>query len=32
MANNGQGEADVPSFSELARMVGSTKEPYNDQR
>lgn len=32
MANNAQGEADVPSFSELARMVGTTKEPYKDQR
>jgi hypothetical protein len=32
MANNAQGEAEIPPFSELARMVGSTKEPYNDQR
>lgn len=32
MANNDQGEADIPSFSELARMVGTTKQPYNDQR
>jgi hypothetical protein len=32
MANNAQGEADIPPFSELARMVGSTKQPYNDQR
>ncbi|OQM74011.1 hypothetical protein [Manganibacter manganicus] len=30
-ANNTQGEAEFPSFSELARMVGQTKEPYNDQ-
>ena len=30
-ANNAQGEAQIPSFSELARMVGRTKEPYNDQ-
>jgi hypothetical protein len=30
-ANNVQGESDVPPFSELARMVGKTKEPYNDQ-
>lgn len=30
-ANNAQGEAQIPSFSELARLVGRTKEPYNDQ-
>jgi hypothetical protein len=30
-ANNSQGEFDVPPFSELAKMVGKTKEPYNDQ-
>ncbi|MEQ1944851.1 hypothetical protein ABMA32_20740 [Mesorhizobium sp. VNQ89] len=32
MANLSQGEADVPGFSELARMVGQTKEYYNDQK
>lgn len=32
MANRSQGEVDVPSFTELARMVGRTKDPYNDQR
>ena len=31
-ANNAQGETEIPSFSELARMVGKTKEPYNDQQ
>lgn len=31
MANNSQGEAGVPGFSELARMVGQNKEHYNDQ-
>lgn len=31
-ANNAQGETGVPSFSELARMVGSTKSAYNDQK
>jgi hypothetical protein len=31
MANNAQGETDIPPFSELVRMVGRTKEPYNDQ-
>ncbi|MDQ6433852.1 hypothetical protein RB623_07270 [Mesorhizobium sp. LHD-90] len=31
MANNAQGETTVPSFSELTRLVGSTKRPYNDQ-
>lgn len=31
IANNAQGESDVPSFSELAKMVGRTKEPYNVQ-
>lgn len=30
-ANNAQSETHVPPFSELARMVGLTKEPYNDQ-
>jgi len=31
LANPCQPEADMPSFSELARMVGKLKEPYNDQ-
>jgi len=31
MANNAQGETEVPSFSELARMVGQNKRPYGDQ-
>lgn len=31
LANNMQSEAGVPPFSELARAVGQTKEPYNDQ-
>ncbi|MHA6646369.1 hypothetical protein [Mesorhizobium sp. A623] len=30
-ANNAQGETDILSFPELAKMVGQTKEPYNDQ-
>src|SRR5690606_3424052 len=30
-ANNAQGEASVPSFTELTRMVGLNKRPYNDQ-
>ncbi|CAM5491007.1 hypothetical protein MAUB1S_08224 [Mycolicibacterium aubagnense] len=30
-ANTRQGETDVPPFAELARSVGRTKEPYNDQ-
>jgi hypothetical protein len=32
IADNAQGESDIPPFSELAKMVGHTKEPYNDQR
>lgn len=32
MANNHQNEADLPGFSELARMVGQTKDHYGDQR
>lgn len=32
LANNMAGERDVPPFAELARMVGGTKEPHNDQR
>jgi|SRR4051794_26640774 hypothetical protein len=31
-ANNAQGETAIPTFSELARLVGTTKEPYNDQQ
>jgi hypothetical protein len=31
LANQCQPEADIPSFSTLARMVGQMKEPYNDQ-
>jgi hypothetical protein len=31
LANQCQPEADIPSFSELARMIGQVKEPYNDQ-
>lgn len=31
LANQCQPEADMPSFSKLARMVGQIKEPYNDQ-
>jgi hypothetical protein len=31
LANQCQPEADIPPFSELARMVGQIKEPYNDQ-
>lgn len=30
-ANNMAGGRDVPSFAELARMVGETKGPHNDQ-
>lgn len=32
IANNSQGESDILPFSELAKMVGQTKEPHNDQR
>ena len=32
LANLGQSENSVQSFAELARLVGQTKEPYNDQR
>lgn len=32
LANRGQSENGVQPFSELARAVGVTKEPYNDQR
>lgn len=31
LANQCQPEADIPSFSELAKMVGRLKEPSNDQ-
>ena len=31
LANQCQPEADIPSFSKLARMVGQIKEPNNDQ-
>ena len=31
LANLGQSEQSVQSFSELARTVGQTKRPYNDQ-
>jgi hypothetical protein len=32
LANLGQSEGSVQSFSELARSVGQLKEPYGDQR
>lgn len=32
VANNAQGETDIPPFGELAKMVGQTKEPYSDQQ
>ncbi|MBL8597165.1 MAG: hypothetical protein J0I48_19735 [Devosia sp.] len=32
LANRMASEDEISTFSELARMVGSTKEPYNDQR
>lgn len=32
LANLGQSEGSIQSFAELARLVGQTKEPYNDQR
>lgn len=31
LANNMAGDADVPGFAELARMVGETKGPHNNQ-
>ena len=31
LANSRQSADGVPAFSELARMVGRTKQPYNDQ-
>jgi hypothetical protein len=30
--NGAQGETEIPSFSDLTRLVGTTKEPYNDQQ
>lgn len=32
LANSSAAEADTRSFSELAKLVGETKQPYNDQR
>lgn len=32
LANNGASETEIQPFSELAKLVGQTKEPYNDQR
>lgn len=32
LANNMAGEAGAPGFAELARMVGETKGPHNDQQ
>jgi hypothetical protein len=32
LANRTASADDISTFSELARMVGSTKQPYNDQR
>ena len=32
LANNMASETEIPPFSELAKTVGMTKEPYNDQR
>lgn len=31
LANRSSGETDICSFSELTRMVGQTKQSYNDQ-
>jgi hypothetical protein len=31
-ANHSQGETDVESFGELARLVGQTKEQFGDQK
>lgn len=31
VANKRQGETGIPPFSELTKMVGQTKRPYNDQ-
>lgn len=32
LANNGASGDEIQSFSELAKLVGQTKEPHNDQR
>ena len=32
LANRTASEDEISTFSELARMVATTKEPYNDQR
>ena len=32
LANRSASTDEISSFSELARLVGTTKEPYNDQR
>jgi hypothetical protein len=32
LANRNASDDEIPGFAELARMVGSTKTPYNDQR
>jgi len=32
LANRSASADEIPGFAELARMVGSTKTPYNDQR
>lgn len=32
LANNGASANEIQSFSELAKLVGQTKEPHNDQR
>lgn len=32
IANSHSDEGEMPSFMEMARRVGQTKEPYNDQR
>lgn len=31
-ANSRRPEEDLPAFTALAKLVGETKEPYNDQR
>ena len=31
LANNGGAAGEIQPFSELAKLVGQTKEPYNDQ-
>jgi hypothetical protein len=32
LANNANVDDEAPGFTELAKRVGETKEPYNDQR